>query len=1360
MNYTVKELCDYLGAKVPVEFKDRSNEQVKGINARYTTLEEGDVFFDINNDCEDLSLINPKTCPFIITDRDLEPGTLKLPIVKVDDALNRYVSLCKNFVDQSPQTIRIAVTGSTGKTSMKETIASILENTAATDKTFSNQNNIYFLSKRLQKTMEENLRFYVQEACIKIYNDINLTEKLAIAFQPNIVVMTNIFDNHAEVYGDRETTFRIKSSLVESMDENGIALLNMDDDILRNYRPKCKTLYYSLGNKDADIYAFNIKVSNEGTYFDLNWQDRVIKNIYCPLIGNPNIYNCMVAFAIGSINGVDDELLVRSIAKINLTYSLRQNHIKIGQYNLFIDCFNASLESIENDMKTMIDLSPDEGGRKIVVLGDIAELGDKAEDIHRNIGKNIARYSIDKFYYLGEYGNFVYEGAMASNTDIDIDVFENRDIFETEFKKYVKPGDLILFKASRSSHIELSIDNLFGTDYYPLYPKDYDIEARVYAYNGTKYPKDFTQRYYRVGDPIGGLLGKNHKGEFEYCNYENGIKVARYNSIAKNVTLPEMIDGKAIRTIGDRAFYKSKIVSINIPKSVVNIATNAFLRSYNLKSVEIPNSVKFLDYSSFAYCTVLEEINIPEGCLLIRSKAFYNCSRLKKIVINGKGTHIEKNAFKDAPNVEIYCKNGSCAEKYAIENEIKYRILEDDGLYSEVIIPMTQNKEIIIEDIWIKEYEKTCRLNFSIYVGNDKKDILWYEVDKKYKDYINDDRIDGIVVSLLLFAIRGKYTKIKSKHPVSEKLKYQLSNHLIPQIVDFEGKVNATEVIIDAPTTRKTYEKKMIANGTGFSRGVDSFATLYEYGKKSNASDNYKVNFLNVYNVGAFHGRDNGKRSYKLNRELYKEQMEDTVKFAKDNGYNSLVVDSNLALFIRAHFNGAEYGQLRKFENSATERNIGTTLLFQKLFDRFYYASGHTLKEFKLSLDGSSALWEQYAVSFFSTENIDFYISNKDWTRMEKIQHIVELPEAWDNLQVCLTHSKNCGKCKKCKRTLMNLDVLGEEFLDRFEKSFDLKTYKNEDREEFFKDLWIEKDDDEYAKDILKAAIDNNSKLLNYVKTYNFDKRYVYKYKKSRFPILSQPTYLAKEIGLLINDPTDENLMIKGIYDQEWIKVKTSSGKEGYINSDNISISEYMPAIEMNLNAGSTLNLNAGKSYKIRPMFVPNNGNEQVEYTIEDTNIAYVNKMGWVYGIKEGVTVLTATSESGLVSKCIVNVFPGVINMSLNAGKSLDLYVGKKYGLLPIFEPKGKEEDVVYSIDNDNIALVNKKGYIYAIGIGTTNLTAKSSSGAIATLTINVKNPHRANKSLETDEKKTVKSISKRKIKRILKELLRGKKSS
>lgn len=1240
MNFTIKELCDHLEAEVPAELIECQDQRVAGINARYTTLEKDDAFFDINNDCEDLTLINPKMCPFIISDREIEEGSLEIPVVKINNALDRYVGLCKLFVDEYPDTVRIAVTGSTGKTSMKETIAAILGNIASTEKTFSNQNNIYFLSKRLQKVMPNDLRFYVQEACIKIYEDINLTQKLAIAFQPKVVVMTNIYDNHAEVYGDRETTFRIKSSLVEEMGYDGIALLNMDDDILRNYHPRCKAIYYSLENPEADIYAGNIKISNEGTSFDIHWQGRVIKDVFCHMIGRPNIYNCMAAFAIGSLNGIDDEFLVRSINKVHISYSLRQNHMKIGPYNLFVDCFNASLESIENDMKTMADLSPDEGGRKIVVVGDVAELGEKAEDIHTRIGATIVRYKMDKFFCYGQYSDRMYEGAKEENPEAPITAFTDLSELAKAVREYIRPGDLILWKASRDTHIELPIDELFGTDYYPLYPRDYDTEALVHLYPAEPEEKStFIKSFYRMDKPAGGLLGLHMQGaEFEYCQYENGVKFVRYDSSNINAIIPMEYNGIPVRSIGDRAFYKKEITSVSIPDSVMNISTNAFLRCYNLRDVKLSENIKFIDFSAFAICTALEEIRIPKCCLLIRRKAFYQCKRLKTVVIEGMNTRLEEEAFLECHDVRIVCRKGSLAEKNAVEQGMTYCLLEDDGSRGEWITSIGHKKEIVIHGLYWGEHNGKSRLNIELSVGDEKPDTIWYEVDSKWKQYMCDDRVDAIVVSLLLFAIRGRYSKIRSALPISEELKYQLTYHLITQIVDFEGAENTAAVELDMPTTNVVYKKNFVANGTDFSRGVDSFATLYEYGLNSDAPEDYKVNFLNVYNVGAIHGGDEGKRSKQSSKEMFTEQAESTVQFAEKYGYNALVVDSNLDMFVRSRFKMEPYGKLGKFQNSASERNIGTTLLFQKLFSRFYYASEHTMKEFKLSLDNSSALWEQYAVQFFSTENLRFYISNRDWTRMEKIERVIQLPEAYDNLQVCLVQSHNCGTCMKCKRTLMNLDVLGEDVLDRFANSFDLETYKNEHREIFFAGLWEDKDKDAYAGDIFRAAIETDSPLIQNLPICGSEYEYTYRYIKSRISVMSLPTFMSEEICLLTNDVNDEDLYVEGMYKRSWVKVRLSDGRPGYISAGNIRIDKVNPAETMSLNAGKSIVIGLGKKYGFLPVFAPNDGNEQVTYSIDNDRVAYVSKMGWVYAVAEGEATLTAVSRSGLVAKCQIVV--------------------------------------------------------------------------------------------------------------------------
>ncbi len=1157
MTFTIKTLCDFLGTEVPEELKNKENNNVAGINARYTTLTRGDAFFDINNDCEDLSIINPEICPFIITERDIEPDTLNIPVVKVRGALDLYVKLCKAFVDEYPETTRIAVTGSTGKTSCKETIAAVLGQIAATDKSFSNQNNIYFISKKYQKSMSKKLRFFVQEACVKEYEGINLTDKLAIAFQPKFSVMTNIYDNHAEVYGDRETTFRIKRAIVERLPKDGYALLNFDDVMLKNYHPDCNTVYYSLDNPEADICASNIHVSDSGTKFDIHWQDRIIKNVFCPMIGRPNIYNCIVSFAIGSLCGNDDETIVRAIKKVKLGYSLRQNHIEIGGYKLFVDCFNASLESIEGDMRTMVDLKPSIDGRKVVIIGDVAELGEKASIIHRKIGAVIAKYPMDRYFCFGKYSTDMYEGAIETNSKAEVSSFNNREDLEKAIARYIRPGDLILWKASRDTHIELSIDKIFGTDYYTLYPCNYDKEALVHAVdNRWNLIHTHSRIYYRRGVPFGGIGLTNPRVKSEYCVYANGVKFARYYGVAKHLKMPRMFECAPLNSIGDRAFYKSTLVSIELPDCIVNISTNAFLRSVDLREIKLPENLKFIDFSAFAYCTVLSEIEIPEGCMIVRSLAFQHCERLKKVIVKGINTFIEHDAFLGCPELEIICKGGSFAEKYAFEIGQKYRLMNENGDVGDTIIPVRPSRTIVIDSISVDTSETKTRLSFKITIGDEETDTLWYEVENKWKKYLCDDRCDGIVVSLLLFAIRGRYYSIKSSYPISKELFYRLTYHLIPEIVDFEGSDKATAVKLEMPLTSERYPEDLQYNGTGFSRGVDSFTTLFEYGHTSEVPENYKIKVLNVYNVGAFHGKDAGMRSFASSKELFEEQVRDTIDFGNKYGYNVLIVDSNFMLFVRDHFNGSEYANLRKFQSSATERNIGTTLLFQKLFRRFYYASGHKMKEFKLSLDESSALWEQYGVQFFDTENTTFFISNRNWSRMDKIKRVALLPEAYDNLQVCLVRSHNCGKCMKCRRTLMNLDVLGEDVLNRFAGSFDLKEYKEHDREIFFRKVWFEKDVDEYASDILEEAIKKHHPLISDPPVQKTNKKFFRKSFQNRISVKEYPIDVSKELLLLTGANEDPSFKIVGKCPGGWLKAEFTDGRVGFINREDIAITD------------------------------------------------------------------------------------------------------------------------------------------------------------------------------------------------------------
>ena len=352
---------------------------------------------------------------------------------------------------------------------------------------------------------------------------------------------------------------------------------------------------------------------------------------------------------------------------------------------------------------------------------------------------------------------------------------------------------------------------------------------------------------------------------------------------------------------------------------------------------------------------------------------------------------------------------------------------------------------------------------------------LQFDIDVKHARYACIDRADAIVVALLPYALRFGYEQIASTLPISERLYYNLTYHVLPQFHSADK--GYREVTLSMPTTTQVYGGSAV--GAGMSRGVDSFTTLYEYGKDCPLAD-YRLTTFTFFDVGAFHGMDKlvGRSKYS-SKELFEGELQGTKQLAEKLGYDLVVVRTNMQSFFREAFGRVS------FDRSHTFRNLSIPLLLQTYFKHYYYSAAHSLDDFVFSLRVDSAEYEKWLLPHLETENVDFYSSNRDWTRFEKIQRIASLDASYDSLQICFVSPHNCGVCSKCKKTIMALDVLG--VLDRYAGSFDLSTYRSEHRDLWFSQIY---------------------ELKRGKGTYEDDYKEIYEYAVAhRFPLIGEPDY-------------------------------------------------------------------------------------------------------------------------------------------------------------------------------------------------------------------------------------------------------------
>lgn len=383
----------------------------------------------------------------------------------------------------------------------------------------------------------------------------------------------------------------------------------------------------------------------------------------------------------------------------------------------------------------------------------------------------------------------------------------------------------------------------------------------------------------------------------------------------------------------------------------------------------------------------------------------------------------------------------------------------------------------------IEKVGEIVRLSYDIEVDG-KNARLYYALPECYSKFLCNEVADGVIVTFLPFAMRGGYD-IVSDIPVSERLFFQLTTQLIPQLLRCNKKAHNTLIMCDSIIT----DYRPTATATAISCGVDSFTTLKEYTIDCPLED-YKITHLTFFENGAHHLN---KIGYDERQErVFEGQLAHVRKFCDMYGYELIYIASNLNQVL------SELFWNDGFVFTHTYRNIGFTLLLQKLIKTYYYSAAFDLDSFRCSLDDDPAFYEKFLLPCLSTEHTTFYSSNKSMSRLEKTKYISNFEQTYDNLLVCYMSDKNCGKCSKCIRTLLTLDVLG--ISEKYRHSFDIDYYKQH-RNQYFTKLCAGRYINSMMTEIYDYAVAHQIKIPLQCKFFGFFERTWMRIKIRIFPV-------------------------------------------------------------------------------------------------------------------------------------------------------------------------------------------------------------------------------------------------------------------
>lgn len=346
----------------------------------------------------------------------------------------------------------VGITGSVGKTTTKDMIATVLEEKYKILKTQGNFNNEIGLPKTIFNLKDDH-EVAVLEMGMNNFGEIRNLSKIA---KPDIAVITNVGVSHIENLGSREGILKAKSEIFEYLKKDGVAVLNADNDMISTLRGKVdfKTVWFGMESKN-DFYAENIApMGLDGIKCTIVCEDEKV-NVAIPTPGEHMVLNALSAAAVGKILGLSMEQIKCGVEKFVPT-AMRMAVIKTDfGLTLINDVYNANPVS----MKAAIDVLCSEKGRTVAIMGDMFELGDFAPSLHYEVGEYAAKKGVLLSICIGENGAKIYDGVKENGGNATY--FQTQDEFlQSNLKDIFTSGDTILIKASRGMHFEKTAEKL------------------------------------------------------------------------------------------------------------------------------------------------------------------------------------------------------------------------------------------------------------------------------------------------------------------------------------------------------------------------------------------------------------------------------------------------------------------------------------------------------------------------------------------------------------------------------------------------------------------------------------------------------------------------------------------------------------------------------------------------------------------------------------------------------------------------------------------------------------------------------------------------------------------------------------
>jgi UDP-N-acetylmuramoyl-tripeptide--D-alanyl-D-alanine ligase len=449
MKLPLSKIEEFLSAAGECELKDVA----QGYSIDSRTIQPGELFFAVKGERFDghdfvQQALERGAVSAVVRKDQLARFSVKTCLFAVDDTLAALQTLATAVRRLWGKPV-VGVTGSAGKTTTKEAIAHILGTRYRVLKSEGNFNNHFGLPLMLLKLQPEH-DVAVIEMGMSRAGEIAALAKIA---QPEIGVVTVVAPVHLEYFDSLAGIARAKYELIESLPHNGTAILNADDEYVSQFGRdfKGKAVLYGM-RKPADVRAENVEsLGVEGSAFDVVVHG-LRERATLPLVGSHNIANALAAVAAGLDRGVQLPEILAALASL-VAADKRGQVVQLGNIKVINDCYNSNPKALD----AMVDaLAGMPAKRRIVVAGEMLELGSTGEQMHRCSGRHIAEKKIDVLIGVRGLAQPMVEAARAAGMKAEF-VATPEEAGEW-LARETRDGDVVLLKASRGVKLEKALE--------------------------------------------------------------------------------------------------------------------------------------------------------------------------------------------------------------------------------------------------------------------------------------------------------------------------------------------------------------------------------------------------------------------------------------------------------------------------------------------------------------------------------------------------------------------------------------------------------------------------------------------------------------------------------------------------------------------------------------------------------------------------------------------------------------------------------------------------------------------------------------------------------------------------------------